>query len=280
MIQLRTSDDTSIRRSRATEPSWPKRTLANTGYIMINRPMKIGSEVPEVTWMAFRCVPRLGMTRPKPIPIAMATMIHTGRKRSRNESRAPTGLSISVPTVNCSETTLLTAQPRAPRPGSAARVGRRSATGEVGPACAACRSARIRGSELPVGHVRVRQDRVDLPRLPAGSVDPHFVLEGVAAFRLLLDGRGQSASGQTDLRGGHLVGRRDLDTEVVERARHFGGILDEDQLERWVGYGKIGVAGADFGRLGGEQLGIEHDSFVKISDVQGKLDTGHARTSW
>ena len=52
--QLRTREAPSIRRSLVTDPSRPYRTFASTGYIITRRPMKIGSEVPEVTWMALR----------------------------------------------------------------------------------------------------------------------------------------------------------------------------------------------------------------------------------
>ena len=72
--------------------------------------MKIGSDVPEVTWMALRCVFRLGMVRPSPMPTAIARMIHTGRKRSRNDSRAINSASDRTPLAGRSVTTSLTAR--------------------------------------------------------------------------------------------------------------------------------------------------------------------------
>ena len=74
--------------------------------------MKIGSDVPEVTWMALRCVFRLGMARPRPMPATMAATIHTGRKRSRNESRAMTGTSAATSLGGRSDATSVTARPR------------------------------------------------------------------------------------------------------------------------------------------------------------------------
>ena len=85
--------------------------------------MKIGSDVPEVTWMALRWRFRLGMARPSPMPAAIARMIHIGRNRSRNDSRAMTGASGATCTIGRSEMTALTAslQSRLVE-GSAARV--------------------------------------------------------------------------------------------------------------------------------------------------------------
>ena len=54
--------------------------------------------------------------------------------------------------------------------------------------------------------------------------------------------------------------------------------LDEDELERGLGDGEVGVAGTDLGRLGGEQLGVEADGLVEVGDVQGELHTGHDDT--
>ena len=75
-------------------------------------------------------------------------------------------------------------------------------------------------------------------------------------------------------RGAHLVGGLDLDADVV----HCSGDAatgDEHELEGWFGDGEVGVAVADLGRFGLEQLGVESDCFVEIVDVQSELDTGH-----
>ena len=56
--------------------------------------MKIGSDVPEVTWTELRCVLRLGIARPSTRPSAIAKMIHTGRNRSRNDRRVDDRLDV------------------------------------------------------------------------------------------------------------------------------------------------------------------------------------------
>ena len=53
----------------------------------------MGNDVPDVTCTALRCVLRLGMARPRPMPTAIAKTIHTGKNRSRKESRLMTGAS-------------------------------------------------------------------------------------------------------------------------------------------------------------------------------------------
>ena len=70
--------------------------------------MKIGSEVPVVTWTALRWVLRLGMARPSTRPSAIARRIQSGRNRSRNDRRVMTGSMCSTSTGGCSEATLLT----------------------------------------------------------------------------------------------------------------------------------------------------------------------------
>jgi hypothetical protein len=126
----------------------------------------------------------------------------------------------------------------------------------------------------------VSEDGIDLPRLPFRAVHPHLVLHGEAAGGVLPDRGGQTRPGQAGLGGGHLLGRVDLDAEMVQRAGRLGGVLDQDQLERRLGDGEVGVAGPDFGRFGGEQLGVEGDCFVKVGDVEGELDTGDRRGKW
>ena len=37
-------------------------------------------------------------------------------------------------------------------------------------------------------------------------------------------------------------------------------VLDQDELERWVGDGEVGVAGLSLGRFGPEELGVEVDA--------------------
>ena len=77
----------------------------------------------------------------------------------------------------------------------------------------------------------------------------------------------------------HLVGRLDLDAEVVECAGHTvapcGGVLHQDELERRVGDGEVGVARPALGRLGAEELGVELDGLVDVADVECELDPRH-----
>ena len=81
------------------------------------------------------------------------------------------------------------------------------------------------------------------------------------------------ALGRETVGGGRdLVGGLDLDAEVVEGAA-LAGVLDEHQLERRLGDGEVGVAVADLGGLGAEQLGVEGDGAVEVVDVEGELDS-------
>src|ERR1039458_4431583 len=130
--------------------------------------MKIGSDVPEVTWMALRCVFRLGMARPSPMPATIARMIHTGRNRSSNDSRARTGASGVTPLGGHSDTTSLTARLQCTLfAGSAAPVPAWSRPGQVGAGGAARRLARSGRAELTSGHLGIGEHRVDLPRVRA-----------------------------------------------------------------------------------------------------------------
>jgi hypothetical protein len=122
--------------------------------------------------------------------------------------------------------------------------------------------------------VAVGEDGVDLPALAARRLDPDLVLLGVATGTAL--GPGDETC------GGQPVGLRlddgraaDLDAEVVERAA-AAGVLDEDQLERRLADGEVGVAGLALGRLGGEQLRLVGDGLFEVVDVEGELDARHA----
>ena len=63
------------------------------------------------------------------------------------------------------------------------------------------------------------------------------------------------------------------DAQVVEGAAL--GPLEEDQLQRRLGDGEVGVAGLALGGLGGEQLRVEVDGLVEVADVEGELESGH-----
>jgi len=72
----------------------------------------------------------------------------------------------------------------------------------------------------------------------------------------------------------HRVAGLDLHTEVVNGAA-LAGILDQHQLERWLGNGEVGVALLHLGRCGVEQLGVEGDRLLEVIDVEGELNAGH-----
>ena len=136
---------------------------------------------------------RDGPTKADAAPIAR--MIQKGSKRSRNESRAMTRRSLRRDTLGRSETISLMTR-RRPRTRSAPReIWRRSGLHRRISSTSCChrdsavprsggwRSTqlpRARSSEAAARHLRVGEDRVDLPRLAAGSVHPNFVLERVA----------------------------------------------------------------------------------------------------
>ena len=54
-----------------------------------------------------------------------------------------------------------------------------------------------------------------------------------------------------------------------------GLALDEDELERGLGDGEVGVAVAEFGGLGAEELAVEGDGRVEVGDAEGELYAGH-----
>src|SRR5579875_1882991 len=142
-------------------------------------------------------------------------------------------------------------------------------------ASAAHRPERVVGMELTRGHLHVGQHGIELPRFPAGTVDPHLVLQGVAARDFVLDRGRQPGRLKALLGGGNRFSGLHLDPEVVERPRHLASVLDEDQLEGRVGDGEVGVAGPDLGRLGVEQRRVEADRLVHVGDVEGELHAGH-----
>ena len=121
----------------------------------------------------------------------------------------------------------------------------------------------------------VGRDGVDLPAFAVGCPgDPELVLPGVAAGGVPFVDDGQACFGQAGLLGVHGAGVGDLDAQVVQGAA-LAGVLNEDELEGRLGDGEVGVAGAELGRLGTEQLAVEGDGLVEVLDVEGELDAGH-----
>src|SRR5271163_4654821 len=66
---------------------------------------------------------------------------------------------------------------------------------------------------------------------------------------------------------------------MIERSGHAvaptGKGLDEHELERRFGDGKIGVARVAIGWFGCEQLGVERHGSVEVCHIEGELDSGH-----
>src|SRR5215472_6639 len=122
----------------------------------------------------------------------------------------------------------------------------------------------------------VSEHGVDLPGLTVGcALDPELVLLGVAAGGLARGGRGKTGLGQAHLLGLDGAGVRDLYPEVIEAAT-LTWVLQQNELQRWVGDREVGVAGPDLGWLGAEQLAVEGDGLADVVDVEGELETaGH-----
>ena len=114
----------------------------------------------------------------------------------------------------------------------------------VAPTGAACG---LDPAKLPVRRVAVAEHRVDLPWRTVGIVDPDLVLHRVATGHVVLGCRGQALGRQASGRGRHLIGRAHLDPEVVQ-APAMAGVLDQDQFQRWLGDGEVGVAGLGLSR--------------------------------
>src|SRR5664280_679253 len=227
--------------------------------------MKIGSDVPDVTWTAFRCLLRLGKPRPSRIPTTIATTIHTGKNRSRNESRRTTGTFGSPSRTAGSKTTSLTTP-------TALRVGESLAARRSGHdfTCTGIRAAGRGAVRSRSDRRRVRsvgEDRVDLPTVPVGTANPHLVLDRVATGRLFFDLGLETSGGEVVGSFGDLLGRENLDTEVVDGTR-LPPSLDQHQLEWWLVNGKVRVTGADLRGRGSEQRGVEVNRLVEIRDIE------------
>jgi hypothetical protein len=59
------------------------------------------------------------------------------------------------------------------------------------------------------------------------------------------------------------------------RAAAEARAFDQDQLQRWVVEGEVGIARAALGRLGREELGLEGNGGVDVIAVEGELHAGH-----
>jgi hypothetical protein len=115
----------------------------------------------------------------------------------------------------------------------------------------------------------------DLPRLTTRAVDPHFVLQGIAAGRVVLLERGQADVPEAGGRRSDVVGGLDLDAKVVQPGVLTALALDQDEIERRLGDGEVRIAGPTLGRRGAEQLRVEGDRAFEVGNTQGELNTGH-----
>src|ERR1700678_4140747 len=126
---------------------------------------------------------------------------------------------------------------------------------------------------------RIGEPGIDLPGGTIGVYNPDLVLDREAAGGLILDLRRHPLPAQPISGHGHLVGSLHLDAEVAEGVLDAMspalGLLNQDQLQRRVGDGEVGVSGLTLGRFGPEQLGVELDRRVDVGDIEGELDSGH-----
>jgi hypothetical protein len=127
-------------------------------------------------------------------------------------------------------------------------------------------------------HLDVREHRVDLPRFAVGGVHPHLVLHRVATRHLVLGRSRETLVRETLLRRRDLVRRLDLDAQVVESSA-LAVAGDQDELERRLRDGEVGIAGSDLRRSRAEELGVEGDRVIEVGDVERQLDSTHGSST-
>src|SRR5205085_12551676 len=103
---------------------------------------------------------------------------------------------------------------------------------------------------------------------------PHLGLPGITARDAALDRGDEALARQPGVRQIDLLGRLDLDAEVVDRAS-LSRPFEQYELEGRLIDGEVCVTGTQLRQLGGEQLGVERDRGVEVVDVEGELDAGH-----
>src|SRR5438477_209383 len=86
--------------------------------------------------------------------------------------------------------------------------------------------------------------------------------------------RATSPPAEAGLVGRDLGAAPDFHAQVVQAGLGVG-VLEEHELQRWIGDGEVGVAGLALVGLGCEQLRVEGDRGVDVRDVEGELYTGH-----
>src|ERR1700733_3352971 len=128
---------------------------------------------------------------------------------------------------------------------------------------------------MVVEGLAISQDGIDLPGLSVGrALDPELVLPGVTARRVTLIDARQAGPGEPLLLGIDGIGVADLDAEMVQAAA-LPRVLQQNELERRLGDGEVGVAGTALGGLGSEQLAVKRDGLLDVIDVEGELHAGH-----
>lgn len=90
----------------------------------------------------------------------------------------------------------------------------------------------------------VLHDGVVLPGQPVGVAGPDLVLSGVAAHGAWLGFDGQTLGGQAHLGASDLAGGGDFHAQVVDGPGGAVAGCVEDELERGLGDGEVGVSGA------------------------------------
>src|SRR5215211_5580026 len=100
---------------------------------------------------------------------------------------------------------------------AAARSGIANQAAVAGHAGAArCGAVGLAHAQLARVQLDVLEDRVDLPRLARGPVQPHLVLAGVATRDPVLHRRRQSLVRKASPGGGYLLRRNHFDTKMVD----------------------------------------------------------------
>ena len=198
---------------------------------------------------------RISATSPAPVAIEFSSSCSP---MSSGESRCA---AMPEPTTIATSSAVPTASALARR--RRGRAPRASVSSSARPTRARCAqhiasASGVDSAQLAGRHLDVGEHGVDLPRLAVGAVDPDLVLHREATRDLVLGRGGEALAGEPALRGRDLVGRLDLDAEVVERAG-LAVALDQHELQRRLGDGEVGVARPDLGRLGGEELRVEVD---------------------
>src|SRR5450631_2752960 len=218
---------------------------------------------------------RINATRPEPVTMAV---ISSCKPTLPGDSRCaampdPTTMATSNAVPRASAVNRRAKSRSTPATSAAAggRFRRRGAALVVG--------AGFDGAQLSAGHLGVGEDGVDLPRLTVGRVDPHLVLDRVAAGHLVL-GRGREPLvGEAGLGGRYVGGVGHLDAEVVQRPRRAVA-LHEDQLQRGGVEGEVRVTRPQLGRRGVEELRVEGDRRVEVGHVERQLDPCHHAAPW